>query len=88
MVRKKNEVYVVTTLDRNIEEEHRSRVKKYSILMSVRFICIFLLFVIPFPWNIAPIIIAIFSPWFAVVIANVQTKSKVKDLEKPYRSLE
>lgn len=85
---KRDKTYVVTTLSRNIQEEHRSRVRKYSIIMAVRFICIFLLFIVPFPWNIIPIVVAVFSPWFAVVIANVQKPGKVNDFEKPYRALE
>lgn len=85
---KKTETYVVTTLASNPHDDYHKRVKSYSIIMGLRLFCILLLFLIPFPWNIIPILIAVFSPWFAVVVANVKKPGTSATIEKPYKALE
>jgi hypothetical protein len=55
--------------------------------MLIRVLCIGLLFVIPFPWNLLPILFAVFSPWFAVLLAN-NAQVEQPELVKPTLSLE
>lgn len=55
--------------------------------MAARFICIALALLIPYPWNIIPIIFAVTSPWFAVLIAN-NKNVKTSQIEKPTLEIE
>jgi O-antigen ligase len=43
---------------------------KYTIAMSIRFVCIVLVFVVPDWWRLVPAIGAILLPYIAVVLAN------------------
>lgn len=70
----------------NEEQDYKNRMRNYSIIMGLRFICIALSLMIPFPWNIITILFAVFSPWFAVVIAN-NKKPTASKVEKPLKEL-
>ena len=71
----------------DVQKEYKTRMRNYSIIMLARFVCIALALLIPFPWNAIPIIFAVFSPWFAVVIAN-NKKLENPQVEKPTLELE
>lgn len=61
----------ITTLPPSPDDERRSRMRKYTIAMSVRMVCILLVFVVP-GWGMWFFAIgAIVLPYIAVVLANV-----------------
>jgi cell division septal protein FtsQ len=65
-----------TALEASPDEERRSRLIKYTIAMSVRMVCI-VLGVFTQGWLMWVFFaLAIFLPYFAVVIANEQGASK------------
>lgn len=91
MVSSKNkpQTYVVTSLTSNVKEERLKRMWKYSIMMGLRMVAIILMLFIPCPYNLIPIMAAIFLPWFAVVIANqINSVERSAQLETPLKSLE
>ncbi|WP_243694969.1 DUF3099 domain-containing protein [Labedella populi] len=61
----------ITSLPVSPDEERRSRMRKYSIAMSVRMACIVLVFVVPGWWMWVFALGAIVLPYIAVVLANV-----------------
>jgi predicted tellurium resistance membrane protein TerC len=61
----------ITSLPVSPDEERRSRMRKYSIAMSVRMACIVLVFVVPGWWMWVFALGAIILPYIAVVLANV-----------------
>lgn len=61
----------ITTLPPSPDDERRSRMRKYTIAMSVRMVCILLIFVVPGWWVWFFAIGAIVLPYIAVVLANV-----------------
>ena len=66
----------VTSVDISPEDERRSRFIKYSIAMVIRVICIILAVVVPLGWiTLLFAVGAIFLPYFAVVIANTDSRS-------------
>lgn len=65
-----------TALEASPDEERRSRLIKYTVAMSVRMVCI-VLGVFTQGWLMWVFFaLAIFLPYFAVVIANEQGASK------------
>lgn len=61
----------ITSLPVSPDEERRSRMRKYSIAMSVRMVCIVLVFVVP-GWSMWIFALgAVVLPYIAVVLANV-----------------
>lgn len=86
--KKKPKVYVVTSLPVDVKKDRDARMWKYSIMMSVRMVAIILMFFIPWPYNLLPILAAILLPWFAVVIANQVTAGNSLQIESPQKSLE
>lgn len=87
--RPNKESYVVTTLGLSPEEELKSRMRSYSIIMIIRTISIVLLFVIPIPYSLVFIIIGVFAPIIAVVNANNQNSSLDNGIiERPVKELE
>ena len=78
----------VTSIGQSPEEERRGRVVRYSLIMLVRLICIFL--AVAFPGGAVMwlgFIGAIFLPYVAVVLANAVSsgthKTKAKAAEAP-----
>lgn len=90
MVNKKkpSPTYVVTSLPVDVKKERSARMWKYGIMMSIRMIAIFMMFIIPWPYNLIPILLAVFLPWFAVVVANQITVNDGQKVESPQKSLE
>lgn len=65
-----------TALEASPDEERRSRLVKYTVAMSIRMVCI-VLGVFTQGWMMWVFFaLAIFLPYFAVVIANEQGASK------------
>jgi cell division septal protein FtsQ len=65
-----------TALEASPDEERRSRLIKYTVAMSIRMVCI-VLGVFTQGWLMWVFFaLAIFLPYFAVVIANEQGSSK------------
>lgn len=62
----------ITSLPLSPDEERHGRVVRYVLAMSVRLICVVLLFFVQGWWQFAAIIGAIVLPYFAVVVANVK----------------
>jgi fatty acid desaturase len=60
----------VTSLEASPEDERRSRMRKYTIAMSVRMVCIVLGVVLDGWLMWAAFAGAVFLPYFAVVLAN------------------
>ena len=88
MVTKKNKPQNVTTLGLDVRKDYRNRMVTYTVIMVVRIVCIFLLLVIPFPYNILPILIAVFASWFAVLIANNKKTVAPTEITPPILSLD
>jgi hypothetical protein len=88
LTKKKSKVYVVTSLPVDVKKDRDARMWKYSIMMSIRMVAIILMFFIPWPYSLLPILAAILLPWFAVVIANQVTAGNNPQVESPQKSLE
>lgn len=65
----------VTSLETSPEDERRSRMRKYTVAMSVRMVCIVLGVVLEGWLMWAAFAGAIFLPYFAVVLANSSSSS-------------
>ncbi|NLU81393.1 DUF3099 domain-containing protein [Rhodococcus sp. HNM0569] len=67
--------YLITEAAQSFDEQHRARVRKYAIMMSVRFPALILAAVAygiwANPWiSMAIIAVSIPLPWMAVLVAN------------------
>ncbi len=51
------------------DDMHR-RMVKYALAMSIRLVCLFLIFVLPGWFKVIAVVGAVGLPWFAVIIAN------------------
>ena len=60
----------ITELPPSPEDERRTRMIRYTIAMSIRFVCIVLVVIVPDWWRLVPAIGAVVLPYIAVVIAN------------------
>ena len=60
----------ITELPPSPEDERRTRMIRYTIAMSIRFVCVVLVVIVPDWWRLAPAIGAVVLPYIAVVIAN------------------
>jgi len=62
-----------TSIDQNPDQERNTRIKRYTIAMLVRMVCLVLgvVFQGPFMWLFFAA--AIFLPYFAVVMANIES---------------
>jgi len=66
----------VTSVDISPEDERRGRFIKYTIAMIIRVICIILAVVVPLGWiTLLFAVGAIFLPYFAVIIANADSRT-------------
>ncbi|MRG58452.1 DUF3099 domain-containing protein [Agromyces sp. CFH 90414] len=63
--------HTITTLPPSPEDERRSRMIKYTVAMSIRVVCIFLMLFAQGWWLAVCAAGAIFLPYVAVVLANV-----------------
>lgn len=69
-----------TSIDQNPEQERNARMRRYTIAMTVRMICLVLGVFTQGPLMWVFFAGAIFLPYFAVVAANVQSSSKAPTL--------
>lgn len=60
-----------TALPTSPEDDRRSRMRKYSIAMSIRMACLILVFFVPGYWKLIFGLGAVVLPYVAVVLANV-----------------
>lgn len=65
-----------TSIDQNPEQERNARMRRYTIAMSIRMLCLVLGVFTQGPLMWVFFAGAIFLPYFAVVAANVQSNSK------------
>jgi predicted tellurium resistance membrane protein TerC len=79
----------VTSLELSPDEERKQRMIKYSIAMTIRTICIILGVITPGIWMWIFFALAIFLPYFAVVLANAQgpTRSRASSAVAPKLSI-
>ncbi|MFD1575438.1 DUF3099 domain-containing protein [Agromyces cerinus subsp. nitratus] len=73
----------ITTLPPSPEAERRARMIKYSIAMSIRVLCVIGLLFARGWWLAVFAAGAIFLPYFAVVIANVQGSGRQRAVLRP-----
>ena len=67
-------------------DEMHARMVKYTVSMSIRMVCLFLLFFVH-GWMLWVVVAgAVVLPWFAVVIANVGSDSGNMGADSPYKS--
>ena len=64
-----------TSIEQNPEQERNTRMRRYTIAMTVRMLCLILGVVTQGPIMWVFFAGAIFLPYFAVVLANVQSPS-------------
>ncbi|WP_353827576.1 DUF3099 domain-containing protein [Agromyces sp. SYSU T0242] len=72
----------ITSLPPSPEEERRARMIKYTVMMSIRVVCIIALLFVQGWWLLVFAAGAVFLPYFAVVVANVAT-SRRSEVERP-----
>ena len=69
--RPSHDVQSATSLPNAPLDDRRSRMRKYTIAMSIRTVCLVLLVVIPDWWRYVFGVGAVILPYIAVVLANV-----------------
>jgi fatty acid desaturase len=83
---KKQPIQSATALPPSPDAERRSRMRKYTIAMSVRLVCflaaIFIWYWSPV-WAIALLVGAAVLPYVAVVLANTVVQPRVTPVERP-----
>ncbi|GAA2023747.1 hypothetical protein GCM10009819_03130 [Agromyces tropicus] len=73
----------ITSLPPSPEEERRARMIKYTVMMSIRVVCIVALLFVQGWWLLVFAAGAVFLPYFAVVVANVATSRRGDDVVSP-----
>jgi hypothetical protein len=72
------EVQSATSLRNSPLEDRRKRMRRYTIAMSVRTLCLVLLVVVPDWWRYVFGVGAVILPYIAVVLANVGSSGAVE----------
>lgn len=67
--------YTVTTVGDAPAVERAQRMKKYAVTMSIRMACILAMPFVEGLWILACALGAVFLPYFAVVVANVKSRT-------------
>jgi hypothetical protein len=73
----------ITSLPPSPDADRHSRMLKYGIMMGIRVICLFVVFLVHGWWIVIPALGAVFLPYFAVVIANVGSSRYEAEVERP-----
>jgi len=73
----------ITSLPPSPEAERRARMIKYTIAMTIRVLCIFAMLFAQGWWLVVFAAGAIFLPYVAVVLANVNTSSRNTQVLRP-----
>jgi hypothetical protein len=83
---KNQPIQSATSLPPSPDEERRGRMIKYTLTMSLRFVCFFVALAMSFPptwWTLIPIAGAVFLPYIAVVLANSVVHPRTATVERP-----
>lgn len=88
MKKKPQQTQSVTALPPSPDAERRKREIEYTIMMSIRVLCILVCLLlaalkVDFWWILIPAVGAIFLPYFAVVTANAVGSGAAGDVERP-----
>ncbi|MEL4318365.1 DUF3099 domain-containing protein [Leifsonia sp. YIM 134122] len=73
----------ITSLPASPDAERRARVIKYSIMMSIRVLCVVALLFARGPWLWVFAAGAIVLPYIAVVVANVKISPRSRTVLRP-----
>jgi hypothetical protein len=73
----------ITALPLSPAEDRRKRMIKYTVAMSVRVVCVLLLFVAQGWWLLLVGIGAVLLPYVAVVLANNVSRGSAATVERP-----
>ncbi|WP_425846083.1 DUF3099 domain-containing protein [Agrococcus sp. TSP3-2-1] len=73
----------ITDLPISPDEDRERRFRTYLYMMLVRVGCLGIFFVVPGWWKLAPALVAVLIPYFAVVVANVSTHAPGEVREAP-----
>lgn len=73
----------ITSLPASPGEDRRKRMIKYTVAMSIRVVCVFLLFVVHGWWLLVVLIGALVLPYVAVVLANNVAGGTGADVLRP-----
>lgn len=68
-----NPVQSATALPASPVDDRKRRMRSYSIAMSIRMVCLILVFVVPGWWKILFGVGAVVLPYVAVVLANASS---------------
>lgn len=79
----KKKLQSATTLPLSPTDERRIRMVKYSITMGIRMVCIIAMLFVSGWWLVVCAAGAIFLPYFAMIVANVQMAPKKQEIERP-----
>lgn len=80
---KKPSAQSITTLEESADVERHRRFRNYAIAMSVRMVCVILVFLVHGWWLLVPAIGAVLLPYIAVVIANNGSRRAGSPIESP-----
>jgi hypothetical protein len=73
----------ITNLPPSPDHERHVRMVKYAVAQAIRVVCIVLVVVVPGWWRLIPAVLAVFLPYFAVVLANNARTRVVEPVERP-----
>jgi len=73
----------LTTLPQSPQDEQRSRMIKYAVMMGIRVVCLVLCLFTPGWWLLLPAIGAVVLPYLAVVVANAARRRGQREVERP-----
>ncbi|MCU1542325.1 MAG: hypothetical protein JWM50_190 [Microbacteriaceae bacterium] len=73
----------ITTLPASPADDRRKRMIKYTVAMTVRVVCVLLLFVVHGWWLLVALIGALVLPYVAVVLANNVRGGSATRVERP-----
>ena len=73
----------ITSLPASPVEDRRKRMIQYTVAMTIRVICVFLLFVVHGWWLLVVAVGAFVLPWVAVVLANNVAGGTGADVIRP-----
>ena len=73
----------ITSLPASPDEDRRKRMIQYTVAMSIRVVCVLLLFVVHGWWLLVVAVGAFVLPWVAVVLANNVAGGTGADVLRP-----
>ncbi len=73
----------ITDLPMAPADEQAIRIRRYSVVMGIRTLCVIACFFTPGWWLLVPAFGAVFLPYVAVVLANTVTRHRHAAIERP-----